>query len=70
MASQPNRDSTLVWRKSRASGADSGCVEVASSQSSVLVRDSRDRSGPSLAFSPAQWGRFARRIKNGTLAPG
>jgi hypothetical protein len=67
MASQPNRDSTLVWRKSRVSGADSGCVEVASRHSSVLVRDSRDRSGTRLAFGAAQWRGFVSRIKSAKI---
>jgi hypothetical protein len=65
MATQPNRDLTLVWRKSRASGANGGCVEVAALESSVLVRDSRDRLGTRLTFSPAQWRGFVRRVKDG-----
>ena len=67
MATWPNRDSTLVWRKSRRSGASSGCVEVALTNSSVLVRDSRDRLGIRLAFGPAQWRRFVRRVKDGKV---
>jgi hypothetical protein len=63
MATRPNREPTLVWRKSRASGASGGCVEVAVSNSSVLVRDSRDQPGPLLEFSPAQWRRFVRLLK-------
>jgi Domain of unknown function (DUF397) len=70
MASQPNRDSTLVWRKSRVSGADGGCVEVATVESSVLVRDSRNQSEATLEFSPTQWRGFVRRIKDGRMAPG
>jgi hypothetical protein len=65
MATQPNRDSTLVWRKSRKSGESGGCIEIALSPSSVLVRDSRDRSETTLEFSPAQWRKFVRLIKNG-----
>jgi len=70
MASQPNQDSTLVWRKSRRSGESAGCVELARSNSSVLVRDSRDQSEAILEFAPAQWRRFVRRIKSGWVAPG
>ena len=65
MATEPNRDSTLIWRKSSASGADSGCVEVAKSGSSVLVRDTANRSGAVLAFTCAQWLGLLRRIRNG-----
>ena len=70
MATQPNRDSTAVWRKSRASSGDSECVEVAKLESSVLVRDSGDQSGAVLEFSPAQWHGFVRRVKDGNAALG
>jgi len=65
MATEPNRDSTIIWRKSSASGADSGCVEVAKSGSSVLVRDTANRSGAVLAVTCAQWLGLLRRIRNG-----
>jgi hypothetical protein len=70
MATPPDRDSMLFWRKSRASGADGGCVEVAMRDSSVLVRDSRNRSGARLAFSAGQWQLFVRRIKNREMQHG
>lgn len=63
MATQPNRDSRLIWRRSSASGGNGACVEVAESGSSVLVRDSHDRSGAQLAFTTFQWRVFVRRIK-------
>jgi hypothetical protein len=31
----------------------------------VLVRDTKDRSGPVLRFSPAAWRRFADQVKTG-----
>jgi Domain of unknown function (DUF397) len=65
MATQPNPDSTLIWRKSRLSGESGGCVEVAKSESSVLVRDSRDQRGAILKFDPGQWRGFVSRVKNG-----
>jgi hypothetical protein len=70
MATPPDRNSMLFWRKSRASGADSGCVEVATQEFSVLVRDSRDRCGTRLAFSAGQWQLFVRRIKNDEMRDG
>jgi Domain of unknown function (DUF397) len=70
MATQPDDDRTLIWRKSRASGPDSGCVEIATSKSLVLIRDSRDRSGPRLGFRPASWRRFLRRIHMGDMPLG
>jgi Domain of unknown function (DUF397) len=63
MATRPNQDPTLVWRKSRASGADHGCLEVAVSKSSVLIRDSHDRVGTRLSFSPDQWRAFVSLVK-------
>ena len=64
MATQPNQDPTLIWRTSRLSGESGQCVEVARSKLSVLVRDSQDRSGAILQFSPAQWRGLVRRLKN------
>jgi hypothetical protein len=65
MAPQRNPDSTLIWRKSRASGGGGECLEVARSELSVLIRDTRDESGVTLEFGPAQWRGFVRRVKNG-----
>lgn len=64
MAAQPNRYTTLTWRKSSASTADGGCVEVAKSDSFVLVRDSREPSGGVLELTRSQWLALLRRIKN------
>ncbi|MDW5330149.1 DUF397 domain-containing protein [Plantactinospora sp. KLBMP9567] len=55
------------WRKSTRSGNNGGaCVEVADNLSGVvLVRDTKDRDGGTLAFAPAAWrvfvGEVARR---------
>jgi Domain of unknown function (DUF397) len=65
MAIQPNPDSTLTWRKSTYSGGNGNCVEVAKSGSSVLVRDSGDRTNPVLIVTCAQWLGFLRRIRAG-----
>ncbi|MFD8319475.1 DUF397 domain-containing protein [Kitasatospora purpeofusca] len=51
--------SELAWFKSSYSGNEGGeCVEVAEATSAVLVRDSKDKSGPRLTFSPAAWQAF------------
>ncbi|MGH3188950.1 MAG: DUF397 domain-containing protein [Streptosporangiaceae bacterium] len=43
---------TLNWRKSTHSSGNGGeCVEVADHARSVLVRDTKDRSGPLLQFT-------------------
>ncbi|WNV84402.1 DUF397 domain-containing protein [Umezawaea sp. Da 62-37] len=49
----------LTWRKSSYSGeGQSDCVEIAHSQSEVLVRDSKNTAGPALAFPAVQWQTF------------
>lgn len=52
------------WRKSTASG-DAGCVEVAFLEQSVVMRHSRDPSGPSLTFSHSEWAAFVAGVRDG-----
>lgn len=53
-----------AWRKSSYSGGNGGeCVEVAAS-GRVLVRDTKDRAGAVLTFTPDAWRAFAAGIKN------
>jgi hypothetical protein len=61
----------LVWRKSRMS-TTSDCVEVAFAGSTVLLRDSKDPSGPVLAFTPREWAAFLAGVRHGEfdLRPG
>ena len=54
----------VTWRKASYSGSNGGqCVEVAAS-GRVLVRDTKNRAGALLAFTPQAWREFAARIKN------
>jgi len=66
MATQPDRDSTLTWRKSSASSGTTSCVEVAKSGPSVLVRDSLNRSGTVLACTGDQWRHLLQQIRDAT----
>jgi Domain of unknown function (DUF397) len=54
------------WRKSSYTTSNGGnCVEVAGQESRVLVRDTKDRTGPMPGFAPDAWRRFAGRVKAG-----
>ena len=54
----------LNWRKSSYSGNGGGeCVEIGASADAVVVRDTTDRAGPVLRFTPAAWRRFADQAK-------
>ena len=46
------------WRKSTKSGGNGACVEVRHVDGVVEVRDTKDRSGPVLRFTPAEWVAF------------
>ncbi|MFF7593118.1 DUF397 domain-containing protein [Kitasatospora purpeofusca] len=57
-----NEDAACVevaWRKSTYSSNEGAqCVEVAETTGTVHVRDSKDKTGPQLAFEPAAWKAF------------
>jgi hypothetical protein len=54
----------MNWRKSSYSSSNGGeCVEVADRDSRVLVRDTQDRTGSVLRFTPDVWRRFADTVK-------
>ena len=57
---------TTRWRKSSHSGGNGGaCIEVARTRPDghILVRDSKNSTGPTVQFSPAAWRDFATQIK-------
>jgi hypothetical protein len=70
MRARPSRLSPLSWRKSSASNPNGECVEIASTGSGVLMRDSSQPSGFLLACTPAQWSAFLRRVRSGELSDG
>lgn len=53
----------MEWRKSSYSGNTGGssCLEVALGPERVGVRDSKNTSGPTLAFPTTAWQTFAHR---------
>jgi hypothetical protein len=59
----------LNWRKaSYSNGGANACIEVANTDT-VLVRDTKDRTGPVLRFSPGAWRRFAGELKRSLADP-
>jgi hypothetical protein len=56
--------SSAEFFKSSFSGPN-GCVEVAIQDDGVAVRDSRNRDGAVLTFSPSDWAVFLRGVKAG-----
>ncbi|WP_432907055.1 DUF397 domain-containing protein [Micromonospora matsumotoense] len=57
----PSRD----WFKSSRSSDNAACVEVRLGGGEVAVRDSKDRHGPTLAFTGGAWAGFTRAIRSG-----
>ncbi|MFF4891784.1 DUF397 domain-containing protein [Micromonospora chersina] len=56
------------WRKSIRSANEGNCVEVADNLPGVvLVRDSKDPSGPTLAFTPDAWRSLVTSLRRDAL---
>ncbi|WP_043511192.1 MULTISPECIES: DUF397 domain-containing protein [unclassified Actinoplanes] len=57
-------NSSTIWFKSSYSGAAGHCVETAFLENNkVGVRDSKNRSGPALIFTAAEWDAFVAGVK-------
>ena len=64
--SDPIELSGLSWRKSTRSAQQGDCVETAFlPDGGVAVRDSKDRTGPALIFTAAEWSAFIGGVKDG-----
>jgi hypothetical protein len=53
---------TPLWRKSSYSGGNNQCLEVGSTDSRVLVRDTKDREGGTLSFDVSDWSAFITSV--------
>jgi len=54
------------WKKSIRSGSNGGsCVEVRQNDETMQVRDSKDKTGPVLTFTPDEWRAFIGGAKDG-----
>ncbi|MEU8347038.1 DUF397 domain-containing protein [Spirillospora sp. NPDC048832] len=57
-----------IWRRSsRSSAGGQDCVEVAGTPEVVLIRDSKDVTGPRHAITPETFHDLVGRIKSGRL---
>jgi hypothetical protein len=57
----------VAWTRSSAC-AGGECVEVAQGAGAVLVRDGKDRGGPVLRFTAAEWSAFVAGVQAGEFA--
>jgi Domain of unknown function (DUF397) len=53
----------MDWRKSSYSGANGSCVETATGNGVVLVRDTTNREGGTLAFTAGAWQAFLETLR-------
>jgi hypothetical protein len=53
----------MNWRKATYTNGGENCVETASGSGLVLVRDTKDRDGWTLAFSTGAWEQFTASLR-------
>ncbi|SCE63547.1 protein of unknown function [Micromonospora haikouensis] len=61
----PSYNSGEGWFKSSRSSNNANCVEVRFVGGAVDVRDTKDRTGPTLAFDSRSWASFVAGVKAG-----
>ena len=59
----------LEWRKAWRSANNGACVELAPAAGQILIRDSKDQSGPVIAYSQYSWRLFVSSAKTGYFDP-
>jgi hypothetical protein len=53
----------LTFQPSSYTGGESNCLEAAPHQDGVVIRDSKNPSGPTIEFTHAQWARFIEETR-------
>lgn len=56
------------WRKASYSDNGGNCIEVGDHAGRVLVRDTKDHTGPVLRFTHGVWRRFAEQVKRSLVS--
>jgi len=56
-----------AWRKSTRSSGNGNCIECRDLGGEVVVRDTKDRSGPVLHFTDAGWRAFLNALRAGDI---
>ena len=59
----------VEWRKSSYTADQGNCVEAASGERGITVRDSKDPDGPRLVVCPEDWRVFMAGVKAGEFGP-
>jgi hypothetical protein len=62
--------SSAVWRKSRKSQDNGGCIEVADLGDHVALRDSNNPDGPVLVVTAFEWACFLDGVARGEFSRG
>jgi Domain of unknown function (DUF397) len=60
--------SAAMWEKS-ARSMSNGCVEVAFVDGQVALRDSKNKNGAVLVFTPREWDAFLGGVTDGQFRP-
>ncbi len=61
--------SNAHWVTSSYSSGEGQCVEVAALPEAVAARDSKNRTGPVLIFTPDGWTDFIQAVNHGEFRP-
>jgi hypothetical protein len=54
---------TPTWRTASYSDNGGNCVEVAARHRHILIRDTKDRAGATLAVTPTAWRKLTGKLK-------
>lgn len=60
----------MNWRKSTRSNNNGACVEIRYINGTIQVRDTKDRIGPVLDFTPRDWAAFMIGLRDGQISMG